>query len=819
MFYFAEQRPKALDALAKGKNAVEDLGDNDILDRAAEFLGLYFYMQGLFPEAILHFERATLIFESLKGDVLHNLSAPFFLGYCATYLGEFNRAIGCLDCNWRLALERSNFAVAATIRAVLGTVLVVISKLREGFAHLEGAMADAVSLKNDLALYFARGGLAYGYFLEGRMADARLMLEKFIEGGTTSGIVRQYSSPWYLEMLFTLDRMGYEPLKGFTFHGEMERVMKEPNIHLHGVALRLQASLAMEKKETEARIQPMLEKSEGYLIQAGDPLQLAKTRLEMARLFLRQGDQEKARVLLKKARRGLAGDTDVFFPDELRFLLESKQSTSSDALNQSDLLQRFLTMMDQLFPNMDLETIFTRTVAATNRFFKAERGALFWLDDLSGRDLNLRAACNMTEGDIKSEDFQQYLDQIAKASNSKEPIVVRSKDAKPGHAASRAILCIPVEIQGKVKGVLYHDNSYLKDCFEELGRNQLLQLGQYVSRLVERIWNYREMTEGRNQWVTRDNMLIDSDGNQEFCAQSPKMTELLNKLESFSSSDASVLLLGETGVGKELLARRIQRLSARADGPFVIVDATSIPETLVESELFGYEKGAFTGADRRRIGRLELAHQGTLFIDEIAELSMATQTKLLRVLQEKTYTRIGGTKTRQSDFRLITATNRDLEEEILRGNFRQDLYFRINVISLTIPPLRDRPEDIELLAEHFLAYYIKKHNRFPFKLGAEDRKRLQAYQWPGNVRELKNVIERSVLLSGEGEFEMNLPTPSGTEKDHPFTDYPSMEELQRRYIQFIIDKTGGKIGGPDGAANLLGMKRTTLHARMKKLGL
>ena len=247
------------------------------------------------------------------------------------------------------------------------------------------------------------------------------------------------------------------------------------------------------------------------------------------------------------------------------------------------------------------------------------------------------------------------------------------------------------------------------------------------------------------------------------------------------------------------------------------VDLSAIPETLIESELFGHEKGAFTGADRQKPGRLELAHQGTLFIDEVGEIPVHLQTKLLRVLQEKTFVRIGASRPLSSDFRLLAATNRDLEVEVAEGRFRKDLYYRLNVVPLRVPPLRERGRDVALLAKHFLDHYGRKHNRPDIQLSSEEKEELLAYHWPGNVRELKNIIERAVLLAEEQVIGLNLPNKTEPLSNHPFEAMPTMEDLQRRYIKFVLERTGGRIGGPGGAAEILGMKRTTVYTRMKKL--
>jgi transcriptional regulator with GAF, ATPase, and Fis domain len=246
---------------------------------------------------------------------------------------------------------------------------------------------------------------------------------------------------------------------------------------------------------------------------------------------------------------------------------------------------------------------------------------------------------------------------------------------------------------------------------------------------------------------------------------------------------------------------------------------TTISENLVESELFGHERGAFTGADRQKKGRLELAHRGTLFIDEVGEIPKTIQVKLLRAIEEKTLVRVGGMRTLVSDFRLIAATNRDLATEVAAGHFREDLYYRLNVIPIILPPLRERIDDIPLLAQHFLNRYSLKYKRTLMGLSIDDEERLKNYHWPGNVRELKNVMERATLLSTGPQFELILPERGSEASPSIIGDTPTMEELQRRYINLIIEKSNGKISGPGGAAQILGMKRTSLYTRMKKLGL
>jgi transcriptional regulator with PAS, ATPase and Fis domain len=312
------------------------------------------------------------------------------------------------------------------------------------------------------------------------------------------------------------------------------------------------------------------------------------------------------------------------------------------------------------------------------------------------------------------------------------------------------------------------------------------------------------------------------------------MSRLLSQVDQIADTESTVLIQGESGVGKELLAVRIHSLSKQKAGPFEIIELTSIPENLLESELVGYEKGAFTGADRQKRGRVELAHNGTLFLDEIGEIPASFQARLLRIIQEKSFKRLGGIQTLSSDFRLIAATNRNLQMMVDAGHFRQDLFYRLNVIHITVPPLRERAEDVVALARHFLNIYMQKFQKHSISMTEEDIGILKAYPWPGNVRELRNVMERAVLLSKNGRLDfsaLQIPavaktTPQSNQtvanpdlKSNPFENLPSLVELEKRYILHVLEQTGGKLSGPGGASEVLGMKRETLYSRMKKLGI
>ncbi len=301
----------------------------------------------------------------------------------------------------------------------------------------------------------------------------------------------------------------------------------------------------------------------------------------------------------------------------------------------------------------------------------------------------------------------------------------------------------------------------------------------------------------------------------EIVFRSSVMKQLLLQVEQVARLDSTVLLQGETGVGKELLARAIHRLSPCKDRQMVTVNCASLPPTLMESELFGREKGAYTGAMTKMTGRFEIADGSTLFLDEIGELPQEIQAKLLRFLEEGCFERLGSTKTVQVKVRVIAATNRNLEDEVGRGNFRKDLYYRLNVFPVVVPPLRERPEDIPALVWTFVREYEKKIGKRIDHIPQKNMEDLKHYSWPGNVRELKNLVEYAMITGGDKTLEIRLPRIKSFEKSEDYT----LEDFERRYILKILRKTGWRIAGPNGAAKILGLKRTTLHSKMKKLGI
>ena len=305
---------------------------------------------------------------------------------------------------------------------------------------------------------------------------------------------------------------------------------------------------------------------------------------------------------------------------------------------------------------------------------------------------------------------------------------------------------------------------------------------------------------------------------EQIIGKSPALELVLEQVERVAPTDATVLIEGETGTGKEVIARAIHNLSSRCGRAFVKLNCAAIPLDLLESELFGHERGAFTGAVAQKVGRFELADKGTLFLDEVGDLPLALQPKLLRVLQEQEFERLGSTRTHQVDIRLVAATNRDLREMVKRGEFRSDLYYRLNVFPLMLPPLRARSEDVPALVMHFVEIFGRRYGRKIEHIPPETMSALSSYHWPGNIRELQNLIERAVILSNYGV----LPNPLPAAETQTLAISPAaatLRDSERALILQTLEAAGWVIGGPSGAAVKLGVPRTTLICKMQKLAI
>ena len=384
-------------------------------------------------------------------------------------------------------------------------------------------------------------------------------------------------------------------------------------------------------------------------------------------------------------------------------------------------------------------------------------------------------------------------------------------------------LSVPLCAKGKVIGTL-NLGSREVGRYGEGDSELLLAIADQVVLAIQNMLAYEEITALKSR-LEQENTYWQEESRadaafSEVVGESPAIQKVLERVRMVAGTDSTVLVTGETGTGKELVVRAIHDMSGRKEKILVKVNCAALPASVIESELFGHEKGAFTGALTRRVGRFELANRGTLFLDEVGDLPLELQAKLLRVLQEGEFERVGGTQTQKVNVRLIAATNRDLKTAVEEGRFRADLFYRLNVFPIAIPPLRARLEDVPRLTRHFVMLFSARMGKPMGTIGDGVLSKLMAYSWPGNVRELQNVIERAVILSRTSRLELDESLSTST---HAAASPPSpgrtLEEIERDNIRSVLESVGWRVSGAGGAGKILGLKRTTLEARMKKLGI
>jgi formate hydrogenlyase transcriptional activator len=397
----------------------------------------------------------------------------------------------------------------------------------------------------------------------------------------------------------------------------------------------------------------------------------------------------------------------------------------------------------------------------------------------------------------------------------------------------QTICCVPLITHARTFGTL-NLASRRSDAFQAQDVELLQQVAAQIAIAVENALAFKEIDALKDK-LAEEKLYLEEEIRSEFnfeeiIGDSPTLKRALAQVELVAPTGTAVLILGETGTGKELIARAIHNLSPRRARTFVKINCAAIPAGLLESELFGHERGAFTGAVAQKIGRFELADHGTLFLDEVADLPLELQPKLLRVLQEQEFERLGSNRTQRVDVRVVAATNADLNKLVAQRAFRSDLFYRLNVFPITIPALRERPEDVALLVRYFVQKFARRQNKVVEYVPAEAMEALTRYSWPGNIRELENLIERAVLLSPGKDLRVPLaeliaasaaapslaPSPSVTLAGSSIS---TLDEAERQHILRALRQTQWRIAGPRGAATLLGMKRTTLQARMRKLSI
>jgi formate hydrogenlyase transcriptional activator len=538
--------------------------------------------------------------------------------------------------------------------------------------------------------------------------------------------------------------------------------------------------------------------------------------LSLGRFYPNAYDEEEVRFLgLVADQIGLAIDAAVNF-----YISQKVQ----------DQLKLILDLTNQVVSNLEFHDLLRAASASVRQVMNCDAAAIM-LADTEGKHLRVHAldypdsrgifvegALVPIEGTMPGDSFKSGKPMVV---NRLDPSEMPPEMYSKASAEGLSSFCdVPLISRSRLLGVLAVARRE-ENAFDAEEVDFLIQVANQVAIGVENALAYSEIAELKNR-LAQEKLYLEDEirGEMDFegiVGQSSALRHVLNLVETVAPSDSTVLLLGETGTGKELIARAIHDRSRRKDRTFVKLNCAAIPTGLLESELFGHERGAFTGAISQKIGRLELADQGSLFLDEVGDIPLEIQPKLLRALQEREFERLGSTHTKRVDVRLVAATNRDLEKMIGDREFRSDLYYRLNVFPIRIPPLRERPEDIPLLVRYFTQKYGRRMEKQIESIPTTAMKKLASWHWPGNIRELENFIERSVILTHGSALQVPIGELGGNGKEVPPAGV--RDSGDRTEILRILKDTRGRVAGPLGAAARMGLKRTTLISRMKKLGI
>ena len=801
---------------------LKDACEQEMKNHIVCFAGLLYAISGDYPDSL-----RSHVHQGEPGDWLDRIALfhAMSISQSAMYLGRYTLAVGTVES----ARHSAELAGEKTFSLLWLTHLCFLL-LRKGdwddaLNHLDFLFSCTHPVENPKIFSSTVRGLALYHYLNGRPGAAYRILRRETENAIAAGSPHSpFVDPYILDMLYDFAKAGYPDIPRYAFRDTLESFLRSPNRQRRGAALRVKALCLRDGKAgrwdaEEADPVSLLRQSIGCLAPSQDVREMALARHELANTLESLGRHDEARPLRmlvsesigRASHAGMSPleisilatrdrDSDVFSPGvptvDTRFLKEELMDRCHDAFNDVPIRQ---TLEDNL----------QRIVNVAQLELKAERAALFRAS-AGGHPIECAASVNLTRTELQSPSMRDRIAWVADCLSKRK-----------GDRERRAV-CLSLNVGGRQPWLLYLDTRFGPGFLTQLKKSELGELARLFAAEVRTALRLDDMRQQEIHW---QNAKFNAVTLQKNTGEAPIIGEGLKQLAAqvrqVGMTDAAVLFYGETGTGKDVFARQLHLFSQRK-GPFVAVHPASTPEQLFESEFFGHERGAFTGATSQKIGYVEMADGGTLFIDEVGEMPLSMQVKLLRVLQNQRFMRVGGTAEIISRFRLVAATNRNLRDEVAKGRFREDLFYRLSVVPLRVPPLRERREDIIGLAEAFVETYCQRYGRPPLQLTGAERACLLNYPWPGNVRELKNIIERAVILNVP-LLELVSPSRSAASGSaagaFTISDFPTIPELEERYLRYVLEQTGGKVCGPDGAEALLRLKRSTIYLKLKKYGI
>ncbi len=787
----------------KGTEMLRELGDDALADQGLPFILLLHFLAGNYSQVIRCYEDICAGASRQSLMPLMESQMGLQASSAATYLGFFTYAEGMLKSSIATAQIEGSPLRTLLFRQHLGVLYAYMRRTDEARSILQEVLASPHIAAAPKLLLRSYAGLALCHVYDGD-ADAsyKLLTSAFRHARQDSTFSLSYNYPWMIELAACYAKHDQPTLAELDFEELFRRMEGSTNPMMRGIALRLRVELLLHKgQHAPEMLLPLLDAGLAALEKARTPLEHGLALRLRATLLRNAQRTEEADAAEREARKRLAP-------------LNLPESNDPSYCPAETLLSRFSAALAASQEWETLEQYGNGLAACLRRAFHAERAIV--LRSGAAR-LEALGLCNVSRAELE-EMLTEQADFFNEKIEGDRPEYIKDERMD--------MLCLPFRLADGTHCLLYACSSRSSSRLLRCSENDLKTLTLFcAAELAHFLRLQQERAHARKSPRATAASRTKNGSPAAIVCHSEPFKACLERARIVAATDAAVLLLGETGVGKEVLAGYIHQ-NSQSTGPLVSVHPAALSESLFENEFFGHEKGAFTGATERKIGFCELADKGTLFIDEVGDIPMNMQIKLLRVLQEHRFTRVGGVSEVQSSFRLVAATNRNLRDMVREGTFREDLYYRIAVFPIHIPPLRERVDDIEGLFMHFADHFARRYGKkMPYPDEATLR-HIREYTWPGNIRELRNAVERAVILS-DGERVSLQPAPaaapaarpSGATVESLYADLPPLRELERRYILHVLRQTGGRVSGEGGADRILGMKRSTLYVRLREYGI
>ena len=629
-----------------GWKIAEKTNDSELLKKVSKFLALSLFWQGKISEAVTVYEKTIGNLEDISTD-LDEFWAYLMLAYCYGLAGRITRGIGLAEALKERALSKKVLKYQAFAEAVISLIFLEIRQIEKARPHIDKALNIGNKIGSDSVLWMVEPCRAYELYSKGDLSRAKDILISGITHAKRIGQI-DYPSPWILDILWALHKADWEPIQEYSFASEIARIKKWPNTYMQGVAYRYEAIDIFRDRPDSKDIESLLTRSRKLLKKSGAKIELNRTNIELAKLCIWNKEKKRAIYFAKKSFDFLSDIDEQLFPSELSFLIQTK--------SERKRLLKGITKLGQAVDGFSsLDDYLGSVITILTDMFRAERAAVL-LTDIENREapFSIAASRNFCPGDLVQFRNEPLQTIIQSAIEKKEPIIINDPNKDYGltiknshNLFDRSLACLPLIINKIGYGLIYLDNRFFKDVFSEKDITLMASISFQLSLQLKNVMDQNVASSVHNSVKFSSSEFKTSETNKDFpniIGKDKVIQSILKKIYKVSKTDATVLIFGETGVGKELFAKAIHQKSNRSDGPLIIVNISALSENLLQSELFGHEKGSFTGANQTYIGRFEIADQGTIFLDEIGDLSQESQVKLLRVLQEGSFERVGGSK-------------------------------------------------------------------------------------------------------------------------------------------------------------------------------